>query len=141
MGVRGIARDLAAKGLGTLKPLAQVYRRATIDPIPGDGPAPDVRTDDPEGCPAFYAQTISGLANGTAPAWMSAKLKAIGQKPISTLVDITNFVSVDLGRPLHVYDRARLKGSLVARKAKAGEQVLALNGKTYTLREGMTVIA
>lgn len=141
MGVRGIARDLAAKGLGTLNPLAAVYRMATLDPIPGDGPAPDVRTDDPEGCPAFYAQNVSGLTNGAAPAWMAAKLKAIGQKPISVLVDITNFVSIDLGRPLHVYDRAKLQGGLVARKAKAGEQVLALNGKTYTLSAGMTVIA
>ena len=141
MGVRGIARDLAAKGLGALKSLAAVYRMASLDPIPGDGPAPNVRTDDPTGCPAFYAQNVSGLTNGTAPGWMAAKLKAIGQKPISTLVDITNFVSIDLGRPLHVYDRAKLTGPLVARLAKDGEQVLALNGKTYTLREGMTVIA
>ncbi|MBO9669191.1 MAG: phenylalanine--tRNA ligase subunit beta [Sphingobium sp.] len=141
MGVRGVARDLSAKGLGTLNPLASVYRMASLDPIPGDGPAPDVRTDDPEGCPAFYAQAVSGVKNGAAPAWMSAKLKAIGQKPISVLVDITNFVSVDLGRPLHVYDKAKLKGGLVARKAKDGEQVLALNGKTYMLDATMTVIA
>ncbi|MBO9580799.1 MAG: phenylalanine--tRNA ligase subunit beta [Sphingobium sp.] len=141
MGVRGIARDLAAKGLGTLNPLASVYRMANLDPIPGDGPAPDVRTDDPDGCPAFYAQAVSGVKNGAAPDWMSAKLKAIGQKPISVLVDITNFVSVDLGRPLHVYDKAKLNGGLVARKAKDGEQVLALNGKTYTLDATMTVIA
>jgi len=141
MGVRGIARDLAAKGLGTLNPLASVYRMASLDPVPGDGPAPDVRTDDTDGCPAFYAQTVSGVTNGAAPMWMIAKLKAIGQKPISCLVDITNFVSVDLGRPLHVYDKARLRGGLVARKAKQGEQVLALNGKTYTLDATMTVIA
>jgi len=141
MGVRGIARDLSAKGLGTLNSLASVYRVASLDPIPGRGPAPDVRTDDPDGCPAFYAQAVSGVKNGAAPAWMSAKLKAIGQKPISVLVDITNFVSVDLGRPLHVYDKAKLNGGLVARKAKDGEQVLALNGKTYTLDATMTVIA
>jgi phenylalanyl-tRNA synthetase beta chain len=141
MGVRGIARDLAAKGLGTLKPLGAVYRMTSLAPIPGDGPAPDVRTDDAEGCPAFYAQGVSGLKNGAAPVWMSRFLKAIGQKPISVLVDITNFVSVDLGRPLHVYDKATLKGGLVARKAKDGEQVLALNGKTYTLDSSMTVIA
>jgi len=141
MGVRGIARDLAAAGLGTLKPLAQVYRMETLDPIPGDGPAPDVRTDDPAGCPAFYAQNVSGVTNGAAPKWMADKLKAIGQKPISVLVDITNFVSIDLGRPLHVYDRATLSGPLVARLAKDGEQVLALNGKTYTLDGSMTVIA
>jgi len=141
MGVRGIARDLAAKGLGTLRPLAQVYRMEALAPIPGTDPAPDVRTDDPAGCPAFYAQAVSGVTNTASPAWMSGKLKAIGQKPISMLVDITNFISVDLGRPLHVYDRAALNGPLVARLAKEGEQVLALNGKTYALDAGMTVIA
>ncbi|MBO9574565.1 MAG: phenylalanine--tRNA ligase subunit beta [Sphingobium sp.] len=141
MGVRGIARDLAAKGLGALKPLTEVYRTSMLEPVAGTGPAPDVRTDDPEGCPAFYAQAVSGVTNGAAPPWMSRFLTAIGQKPISVLVDITNFVSIDLGRPLHVYDKAKLKGGLVARKAKAGEEVLALNGKTYTLTETMTVIA
>lgn len=141
MGVRGIARDLAAAGLGTLKPLADVYRMAALAPVAGDDPAPAVGTDDPEGCPAFFAQAVSGVANGASPKWMADKLKAIGQKPISVLVDITNFVSIDLGRPLHVYDRATLSGPLVARKAKDGEQVLALNGKTYTLDASMTVIA
>ena len=134
MGVRGIARDLAATGIGTLKPLA-------VEPVAGQGAGPDVRTDDPEGCPAFYAQTVAGVTNGTAPEWMRRRLTAIGQKPISALVDITNYVMIDLGRPLHVYDRAKLTGGLVARKAAAGEQVLALNGKTYTLDAGMTVIA
>jgi phenylalanyl-tRNA synthetase beta chain len=141
LAVRGIARDLAAAGLGTLKPLAQAYRRDAIAPVAGEGPGPDVRTDDPEGCPAFYAQGVSGVTNGVAPEWMRRFLTAIGQKPISALVDITNFVSVDLGRPLHVYDKAKLVGGLVARKAKQGEQVLALNGKTYTLDPSMTVIA
>jgi phenylalanyl-tRNA synthetase beta chain len=141
MGVRGIARDLAAAELGTLKPLHEVYRMTTLAPIMGEGAGPDVRTDDPEGCPAFYAQEVRGVTNGVAPGWMTAKLTAIGQKPISVLVDITNFVSVDLGRPLHVYDKAKLSGGLVARKAKDGEQVLALNGKTYTLDASMTVIA
>jgi phenylalanyl-tRNA synthetase beta chain len=135
MGVRGIARDLAAAGVGTLKPLAGA------GPVAGSGPGPDVRTDDPAGCPAFYGQSVSGVTNGAAPAWMAARLKAIGQKPISALVDITNYVMIDLGRPLHVYDRAKLTGGLVARKAVAGEQVLALNGKTYTLDQSMTVIA
>ncbi len=134
MGVRGIARDLAAAGLGTLRPL-------DVPTIDGKGPGPDVRTDDPEGCPAFYGQSVSGVVNGTAPDWMTRRLLAIGQKPISALVDITNYVMIDLGRPLHVYDRAKLSGGLVARKAKAGEQVLALNGKTYTLTDAMTVIA
>ena len=151
MGVRGIARDLAAAGLGTLRPLADVYRMeaddlSSVRPSTGSAPTeegepPQVRTDDPEGCPAFYAQAVRGVTNGAAPEWMARRLRAIGQKPISALVDITNFVSVDLGRPLHVYDIAKLSGALVARKAKAGEEVLALNGKTYALDEGMTVIA
>lgn len=141
MGVRGIARDLAAAGLGTLRPLADVYRMDSLTPVAGTDAAPDVRTDDTEGCPAFFAQAVSGVTNGACPKWMADKLKAIGQKPISMLVDITNFVSVDLGRPLHVYDRAKLSGALVARKARDGEQVLALNGKTYTLDASMTVIA
>ena len=134
LGVRGIARDLAAFGLGTLKPLA-------VEPVAGEGPGPDVRTDDPEGCPAFFAQGVSGVTNGAAPEWMARRLRAIGQKPISALVDITNYITVDLGRPLHVYDKAKLSGGLVARKAKAGEEVLALNGRTYALTETMTVIA
>ena len=141
MGVRGIARDLAAVGLGTLKPLAEVYRMPTLEPVDGSGAAPDVRTDDPEGCPAFFAQAVAGVTNGESPWWMRQKLTAIGQKPISMLVDITNFVSIDLGRPLHVYDRAKLSGPLVARRARDGEQVLALNGKTYPLDASMTVIA
>jgi len=154
-GVRGIARDLAAAGLGTLKPLAEVYRfpssigadknktLAGLDSrLSGNGDAgPDVRTDDPAGCPAFYAQAVSGVTNGASPEWMRRFLSAIGQKPISALVDITNFVMVDLGRPLHVYDRQKLSGALVARRARAGETVLALNGKTYALDETMTVIA
>lgn len=141
MGVRGIARDLAAAGLGTLRPLAEVYKTDAISPVDGSEPAPAVATLDTEGCPAFYAQAVSGVANGASPDWMQAKLKAIGQKPISLLVDITNFISIDLGRPLHVYDRAKLSGALVARKAKDGEEMLALNGKTYALDSSMTVIA
>ncbi len=141
MGIRGIAHDLAAAGLGTLRPLAEVYRMTTLEPVSGSGAAPDIRTDDAAGCPAFYAQAVSGVSNGRSPEWMARKLKAIGQKPISVLVDITNFISVDLGRPLHVYDRAKLSGALIARKAHDGEQIVALNGKTYTLDESMTVIA
>lgn len=141
MGVRGIARDLAAAGLGTLRPLSEVYRIDFAAANEGSGPAPIVRTDDSAGCPAFYAQAVSGVRNGDAPEWMRSKLKAIGQKPISVLVDITNFISIDLGRPLHVYDRAKLNGTLVARKAIDGEEIVALNGKTYTLDSSMTVIA
>ncbi len=134
MGVRGIARDLAAAGLGTLTPL-------TFDAFTSEGTGPDVRTDDTAGCPAIFAQTVTGVTNGESPAWMRRSLLAIGQKPISALVDITNYLMIDLGRPLHVYDRAKLSGGLVARKAKDGEQVVALNGKTYTLDATMTVIA
>lgn len=134
MGVRGIARDLAAAGMGTLTPLI-------FDPIVTDGAGPSVRTEDAAGCPAFFAQTVTGVTNGDSPDWMRRSLLAIGQKPISALVDITNYLMIDLGRPLHVYDRAKLSGGLVARKAKDGEQVVALNGKTYTLDASMTVIA
>ena len=140
MGVRGIARDLAAAGLGTLRPLHEAYR-FDVTPVEGTGPAPDIRTDDAQGCPAFFAQAVSGVTNSPAPDWMARLLTAVGQKPISALVDITNFVSIDLGRPLHVYDRAKLTGPLVARRARAGESVLALNGKTYTLDETVTVLA
>jgi phenylalanyl-tRNA synthetase beta chain len=134
MGVRGIARDLAAAGYGSLKPLI-------VDAVAGDGPGPEVAIDDAAGCPAFFAQRVRGLTNGQSPEWMRRRLTAIGQKPISTLVDITNYVMFDLGRPLHVYDMAKLNGGLVARKAVAGESVVALNGKTYTLSGGETVIA
>ena len=107
MGVRGIARDLAAAGLGTLKPLA-------VPTITGeDAPATEIRTDDPEGCPAFYGRTIGGVTNGTAPEWMRLRLEAVGQRSISALVDISNYVMFDLGRPSHIYDRAKLTLSLI----------------------------
>ncbi|WP_230771033.1 phenylalanine--tRNA ligase subunit beta [Sphingomonas sp. Leaf4] len=134
MGVRGIARDLAAAGYGVLKPLV-------VPQVAGDGPGPDIAIEDAGGCPAFHGQAVHGLTNGESPDWMRRRLTAIGQKPISTLVDITNYVMFDLGRPLHVYDMARLNGGLVARKAVAGESVVALNGKAYTLAGGETVIA
>ena len=135
MGVRGIARDLAAAGLGALKPL-------DVPTITGEGaPATDIRTDDPEGCPAFFGRTIGGVTNGTAPEWMRRRLEAVGQRSISALVDISNYVMFDLGRPSHIYDRAKLTGALVARRANAGETVTALNGKDYSLADTMTVIA
>ncbi len=135
MGVRGIARDLAAAGLGTLKPL-------DVPTIEGEGAAAtEIRTDDVEGCPAFYGRTIAGVTNGVAPEWMRRRLEAVGQRSISALVDITNYVMLDLGRPSHIYDRAKLNGALVARRAKDGEAVTALNGKDYTLTDTMTVIA
>lgn len=139
MGVRGIARDLAAAGLGTLRPLDAVV--AGLPAIEAQGDGPDVRTEDREGCPAFYAQSVRGVRNGPSPDWLQRRLKAVGQKPISALVDVTNYVMLGLGRPLHVYDMATLNGGLVARRARAGESVLALNGKSYALDESMTVIA
>jgi phenylalanyl-tRNA synthetase beta chain len=135
MGVYGIARDLAAAGLGTLKPVP-------ADPIRGNFPSPvAIRTDDPEGCPAFYGRTIIGVTNGPSPEWMQARLKSAGQRPISALVDITNYVMLTYGRPAHAYDRARLKGAVVARRAQDGEGVTALNGRHYLLDHTMTVIA
>jgi phenylalanyl-tRNA synthetase beta chain len=135
MGVHGIARDLAAAGLGTLKPVR-------VKDIAGSFPCPvEIRTDDPEGCPAFYGRVIRGVKNGTSPAWLQQRLKAVGQRPISALVDMTNYIMLSYGRPLHVYDVAKLQGALIARKARAGEELPALNGKTYALDPEMTVIA
>ncbi|MCZ8018349.1 phenylalanine--tRNA ligase subunit beta [Novosphingobium sp.] len=135
MGVYGIARDLAAAGLGTLKPIA-------VQAVPGSFPCPlPIRTDDPEGCPAFYGRAIRGVKNGASPDWMQARLKSAGQRPISALVDITNYVMLAYGRPAHAYDLAKLTGAIFARRAVDGETVLALNGKEYTLDSAMTVIA
>ncbi|MBA3676059.1 MAG: phenylalanine--tRNA ligase subunit beta [Sphingosinicella sp.] len=135
MGVHGIARDLAAAGLGVLKPVQ-------ADQIKGFFPCPvEIRTDDPEGCPAFYGRVVRGISNGASPAWLQRRLTAVGQRPISALVDMTNYIMLGYGRPLHVYDLARLQGALVARKARTGEELLALNGKTYRLDRSMTVIA
>ena len=135
LGVLGIARDLAAAGIGTLKPRA-------IAPVAGSFPMPrPIRIEDPEGCPAFAGRVVRGVTNGPSPDWLQRRLRAVGLRPISALVDITNFLSIDSGRPLHVYDVAKLNGGLTARRARAGETVLALNGKTYALDETMTVIA
>lgn len=135
MGVYGIARDLAAAGIGTLKPLV-------VEPVAGAFPCPtEIRTDYSEGCPAFYGRVIRGVTNGQSPDWMQAALRSAGQRPISALVDITNFLMLGFGRPAHVYDLAKLNGAVVARRAADGEQVLALNEKTYTLDGAMTVIA
>ncbi|HXS48535.1 MAG TPA: phenylalanine--tRNA ligase subunit beta [Sphingomicrobium sp.] len=135
MGVRGIARDLAAAGLGTLKPLA-------VPQIESSFPCPvPIGIEDPEGCPAFFGRAIRGLKNGASPDWMQRRLKSAGQRPISALVDITNYVMLDLGRPSHAYDVAKLNGGLTARAAEAGENVLALNDKEYALEPFMTVIA
>ncbi len=135
MGVYGIARDLAAKGLGTLKPIA-------IPAFSATGACPvEIRTDDAEGCPAFYGRVVKGVTNGASPEWLQQRLKSAGQRPISLLVDLTNYLMLGYGRPAHVYDLAKLSGAVVARRAKDGEEVLALNEKTYTLDAGMVVIA
>jgi phenylalanyl-tRNA synthetase beta chain len=135
MGVRGIACDLAAAGLGTLKPLNVPVIEGSFDnPV-------EIRIEDPEGCPAFYGRTVRGLTNGASPEWMQQRLKAAGQRPISALVDITNYVMIDLGRPAHAYDLRELKGAVSARRAHDGEKVLALNEKEYVLDGTMTVIA
>jgi phenylalanyl-tRNA synthetase beta chain len=165
MGVRGIARDLAAAGLGVLKPILAAIpvspelveglslslgrAEEKNDPSTGSGQAGfgsfecpvEIRTDDPDGCPAFYGRVIKGVTNGTSPAWMQARLKSAGQRPISALVDITNYVMLDLGRPSHAYDLAKLTGAVVARRARDGEVAVALNGKEYVLTSEMTVIA
>ena len=135
MGVYGIARDLAAKGLGTLKPIAMpVFTAAGACAV-------QIRTDDPEGCLAFYGRVVKGVTNGPSPDWLQARLKSAGQRPISLLVDLTNYLMLGYGRPAHAYDLEKLSGAVVARRAKDGERVLALNEKTYTLDANMTVIA
>ena len=151
MGVRGIARDLAAAGLGALRHPSEGWGLPEGSrPTPAAAPASagatfaspvDIRTDDPEGCPAFYGRVIKGVTNGQSPDWMQARLKSAGQRPISALVDITNYVMLDHGRPSHAYDLAKLTGAVFARRAVEGETVTALNGKGYTLTSEMTVIA
>jgi len=138
LGVRGIARDLAARGLGTLKPL-------DIPQIKAGFPCP-VRVEiDPalkaKGCPLFAGRLIRGVKNGPSPEWLQQRLTAIGLRPISALVDITNFFTFALNRPLHVFDAAKVHGPLRIHPAKGGEELLALDGKTYTLREGMMLIS
>jgi phenylalanyl-tRNA synthetase beta chain len=135
MGVRGIARDLAAAGMGSLKPLG-------VPQIEGSFACPiAIRNDDPEACPAFFAQAIRGLHNRASPEWMQRRLQAVGQRPISALVDITNYLTIGLGRPAHVYDLAKLARKLGPRRAREREKVLALNGKEYVLDSSMCVIA
>lgn len=135
MGIRGIARDLAAAGMGALKPL-------DIPRVEGGFPCPvSVTIADSDGCPAFFGRAIRGLTNGASPEWMQRRLKAAGQRPISALVDITNYVTIEHGRPSHAYDIAKLNGGLTARAARPGETVLALNEKEYALAPFMTVIA
>lgn len=139
LGVRGIARDLAAKGIGTLKPRHVV-------PVPGAFASPlavrfDLPADAASACPFFVGRHVRGVRNGPSPQWLQDRLAAIGLRPISALVDITNFMTFDVGRPLHVFDAARVSGGIVVRLARPGETIAALNGKTYTLTGAETVIS
>ena len=139
LGVYGIARDLAAGGLGRLKPLSSA-------PVPGTFKSPigvtlNFPVDAANACPYFVGRYVRGVKNGPSPAWLQARLRAIGLRPISALVDITNFITFDLCRPLHVFDADKVAGNIEARLARPGEKMLALDGKEYELAEGMTVIA
>ncbi|MEI6097895.1 MAG: phenylalanine--tRNA ligase subunit beta [Alphaproteobacteria bacterium] len=138
LGVRGIARDLAARGLGTLKSL-------DIPTIVAHGPSLVQVTIDPDlkarGCPHFAGRTITGVTNGPSPAWLQARLRAIGLRPISALVDITNFFTYGLNRPLHVFDVAKVHGNLRVHPATGDEELLALDGKTYRIRPGQMLIS
>ena len=139
LGVHGIARDLAAAGLGTLKPVK-------ADRINGSYTSPikwthgyEAKPDSP--CPIVIGRHFRGIKNGPSPDWLQRRLKAIGLRPISALVDITNLVTFDLNRPLHVFDAKKLAGDLVMRQARDGETILALDGKTYALDPAVSVIA
>ncbi|WP_170420859.1 phenylalanine--tRNA ligase subunit beta [Ruegeria arenilitoris] len=137
LGVAGIARDLAARGLGTLK-------QRDYAPVPGDFESPiKVTIDDDtlDGCPHFTGRLIRGVKNGPSPQWLQDQLKAIGLRPISALVDITNYMTFDSNRPLHVFDADKVKGNLRVHRAKGGEKLVALDEKEYTLQPGMMVIS
>jgi phenylalanyl-tRNA synthetase beta chain len=137
LGVRGVARDLAARGLGQLKPLE-------IEAVPGGFESPIRVEIDPalkeKGCPLFAGRLIRGVSNGESPDWLKERLEAIGLRPISKLVDITNYFTYDLNRPLHVFDAARVQGKLRIVPAAEGDEILALDGKSYALRPGQMVI-
>ncbi len=138
LGIRGIARDLAAAGLGTIKPLEAI-------PIPGGFDSPigvvlDFPDEKKDACPYFIGRYLRGVKNGPSPAWVQDKLVAVGLRPISALVDITNLMTIEFGRPLHVFDAAKVKGNVRPRMARADESLLALDGKMYAMDEEMCVI-
>jgi phenylalanyl-tRNA synthetase beta chain len=137
-GVYGIARDLVASGLGRLK-------TPPVQPVPGEGETPVEVTldfgDTPSLCRGFALRLVRGVTNGPSPKWLQRRLLAIGLRPINALVDITNYVTFDRGRPLHVFDAAKVAGNLVVRRAADGEKVLALDGREYELSPEMCVIA
>lgn len=136
LGVHGVARDLAAAGLGTLKPFE-------VDRVKGsfDSPLQWQRQYVGSSCPLVVGRYYRNVKNGPSPKWLQERLTAIGLRPISALVDITNYVTFDLGRPLHVFDADKVKGHPTMRMARAGEKVLALDGRTYDLEPDMVVIA
>ncbi len=140
LGVHGVARDLAASGLGKLRG-DLVGRAAPVAPASGVNAPPRVRLEAPEACPVFGVRRLAGLGDGPSPDWMQARLRAAGVKPKSMLVDVTNYVSLDRARPLHAFDAAKLTGDLVVRLAKPGETLAALDGETYTLTGEECVIA
>jgi phenylalanyl-tRNA synthetase beta chain len=138
-GVHGIARDLAAAGLGKLKDHA-------IQPAAGAFPCPvavklDLAQVDAHLAPAFALRLVRGVKNGPSPAWMQKRLTSIGLRPINALVDITNYLTFDRGRPLHVFDAKKVAGTLVVRRGRDGDEIVALDGKTYRLDASMIVIA
>jgi len=137
-GVSGIARDLAAAGIGKLK-------TAPPKQVPGAFACPVSVTldfgDTPSLCPGFALRLVRGVKNGPSPDWLQRRLKAIGLRPINALVDVTNFLTYDRARPLHVFDAGKVKGNLVVRRGRAGESLLALDGRTYALDDTMCVIA
>ena len=138
-GVDGIARDLAAAGLGKLK-------TPTAEPVAGNFPCPvpvrfDLAPEDAHLAPLFALRLVKGVRNGPSPEWMQRRLKAIGLRPINALVDITNFVTYDRARPLHVFDAQKVKGGLTVRRARPGEKLMALDGRTYELDADNVVIA
>jgi phenylalanyl-tRNA synthetase beta chain len=137
LGVRGVARDLAARGLGKL-----IDR--PVETVPGTFPCPiGVRIDDDtlEQAPVFYGRVIRGVTNGPSPDWLQARLRAIGLRPISALVDVTNFFTFDRNRPLHVFDAAKVQGDLRLHRAKGGERLIGLDEKEYVFDPDMTVIS
>ncbi|NBC20110.1 MAG: phenylalanine--tRNA ligase subunit beta [Alphaproteobacteria bacterium] len=135
LGVSGIARDLAAAGAGR-------FLHKDIRPVPGSHDCPvDIVIEAPEACAVFAGATIRGVKNGPSPEWMRQRLKAIGIQPRSLLVDVTNYLSHDRARPLHVYDAGKLDGAVCARLGKPGERLEAIDGKTYEIGPEMCVIA
>jgi phenylalanyl-tRNA synthetase beta chain len=134
-GVHGIARDLAAADMGK-------FKDPGIRQIKGEFPCPvKVTVEDPKLCPGFALRLVRGVKNGPSPEWLQKRLTSIGMRPINALVDITNFMTYDRARPLHVFDAAKVKGDLTVRHARDGETLLALDGRTYTLDSGICVIA